>query len=52
MNRKQRRASFSEGRRLQKLEFNQFEDTTIESNKKHRILNPIYWFYILTDNEK
>lgn len=40
MNRKQRRASYSEDRRLQKLDFNKFEDTTIESNKKHKILNP------------
>jgi len=40
MNRKQRRASFSEGRRLQKLDFNEFEDTTADSINRHRILNP------------
>lgn len=40
MNRAMRRASEKEGRRLQKLEWNDFNDVTIEAIKKHWKLNP------------
>ena len=40
MNRKQMRASKSEGRRLQKLSWNSFQDVTIEAINKARALNP------------
>ena len=36
MNRAQRRASQQEGKRLQRKEWNRFEDVTIEANRKHR----------------
>lgn len=41
MNRKQRRASSSEGKKLQKLPFNEFKDVTNFANKRHRQLNPL-----------
>lgn len=41
MNRKQRLASLAEGKRLQKLPFNEFKDVTDFANKRHRQLNPL-----------
>lgn len=40
MNREQRRASEKEGRRLQKLDWNKFEDVTKEAKKKAELLRP------------
>jgi len=40
MNRLQRRVSKKEGVRLQRLEWNKFEDCTNEAIEKHIILNP------------
>lgn len=40
MNRAMRRASEKEGRRLQKQEWNEFKDVTIEAIKKHWKFNP------------
>jgi hypothetical protein len=40
MNREMRRASEKEGRRLQKMPWNQFKNITEEAIKKHKTLNP------------
>ena len=40
MNRKMRRASEKEGRRVQKLGWNDFKDVTDEAKKKHLSLHP------------
>ena len=45
MNRKMRRASHSEGLRMSKKEFNKFEDVTVVSHEKHRILSPTSTFF-------
>jgi hypothetical protein len=43
MNRAMRKASEAEGRRLQKLPWNKFEDITVEAKAKHLMLGGSFW---------